>query len=193
MIDAARHVPLRPIAWNAAEAASAIDEIAADAVSAFDAQRFWPAHPLDEGLSNARTSLYAGAVGMVWALDYLARVSAAKPATSFRPALRTVLPHLLAALREDFQKVGYASHGSLHHGEMGAGLVAMRLDPAPAYADLVYRHAEANAGQPIRELMWGLPGSMLACLAMHEITGEARWRALYAAQAARLPDTPSGP
>ena len=173
MIDAARHIPLRAIAWDPGAATAAIDEIVADALSAFDPQRFWPAHPQDAGLRDGHTGVYVGPVGVIWALDYLARVGA----TETRHDLRPVLPHLLAALRERFPKLAYGSHGSLHCGEMGAALVAMRLDPAPAYADLVYRHAEANADQPIRELMWGLPGSMLACLAMHEMTGEARWRA----------------
>src|SRR5262245_53459575 len=43
-----------------------------------------------------------------------------------------------------FPLSSYGSHGSLHFGEMGAALVAMRMDPAPVLADLVYAHAEAN-------------------------------------------------
>jgi hypothetical protein len=45
--------------------------------------------------------------------------------------------------------------------------------------------------------MWGLPGSMLACIFMDALTGEARWRALFVTQAARLleelEDTDLGP
>jgi len=193
MIDKSRHVPLRPMAWNAADAASAIEEIAADAIARFDPERFWPAHPQDDNLADGNTSLYIGAAGVVWALHYLAGVGASRTRHDFRP----ILPHLLAALREEFANLNYGSHGSLHFGDMGAALVAMRLDPAPAHADLVYLRAEANAAEPIRELMWGLPGSMLACVAMAEMTGEARWQSLYATQAARLLDdlaeTPKGP
>jgi hypothetical protein len=193
MIDKARHVPLRPIAWNAAEAAAAIEEIVADAIARFDPQRFWPAHPQDDRLPDGNASLYIGAAGAVWALDYLARVGAANARYDFRP----VLPGLLEAVRDQFPAYNYGVHGSLHFGDMGAALVAMRLDPAPAHADLVYQRAEAHAGQPIRELMWGLPGAMLACVAMAEMTGEARWQQLYAAQAARLladlAETPKGP
>ena len=183
MIDRARHVPLRPIAWDAAEAATAIDEIAADAIAHFDPQRFWPAYPQDDNVADGNASLYIGAAGMIWALDYLARIGATKARYDFRPAL----PGLLAAIRDQLPKLGYHdTHGSLHFGDMGGALVAMRLDPAPTYADVIHERAEANADQPIRELMWGLPGSMLACVAMAEITGEARWQSLYAAQAARL-------
>jgi hypothetical protein len=45
--------------------------------------------------------------------------------------------------------------------------------------------------------MWGMPGSMLACMSMSEMTGEARWRALFETQAAHLladlQETPDGP
>ena len=183
MFDPARHVPLRPSAWDAVEAATAIDEIAADAIAHFDPQRFWPAHPQDDNVADGNASLYIGAAGTIWALDYLARIGATKARYDFRPAL----PGLLAAIRDQLPKLGYHdTHGSLHFGDMGGALVAMRLDPAPTYADAIHERAEANADQPIRELMWGLPGSMLACVAMAEITGEARWQSLYAAQAARL-------
>jgi len=182
MIDAARHVPLRPIAWNAAEVAAAIQEIAVDAIAHFDPQRLWPAHPQDDKLADGNASLYIGAAGVIWALDYLAGAGATKARCDFRP----VVPRLLEAVREQFPAYNYGTLGSLHFGDLGAALVAMRLDPAPAHADVVYARAAAHADEPIRELMWGLPGAMLACVAMGEITGEARWQSLYAAQAARL-------
>jgi hypothetical protein len=69
---------------------------------------------------------------------------------------------------------------------MGTALVAMRLAPTPILADLVQTRAEANMGLPIRELMWGMPGSMLAAIHMDELTGESRWRGLFERQAARL-------
>jgi hypothetical protein len=183
MIDRARHVPPRPIAWVAGEVVSAIEEIAADAIAHFDPQRFWPRHPQDDEVAeDGNASLYIGATGVIWALDHLASVGATKARYDFRP----VVPRLLEAVREQLPAYNYGSLGSLHFGDMGTALVAMRLDPAPAHADVVYARAEAHAGQPIRELMWGVPGAMLACVAMAEITGEARWQALYAAQAERL-------
>ena len=58
----------------------------------------------------------------------------------------------------------------------------------PAIADLIHARAQANTVLPIRELMWGLPGSMIACVHMAAMTAEPRWQALYAVQAARLLD-----
>ena len=57
----------------------------------------------------------------------------------------------------------YAKHGSLLFGDLGTALLVMRLDPTPAIADLIYGRADANTILPVRELMWGMPGSMIAC------------------------------
>jgi hypothetical protein len=62
----------------------------------------------------------------------------------------------------------------------------MRVDPTPAIADLVYARADANTTLPVRELMWGMPGSMIACCHMAGMTAEPRWRALFAIQAIAL-------
>jgi hypothetical protein len=86
----------------------------------------------------------------------------------------------------EFAKWKYAAYGSLLLGDFGAALVAMRLDPACPIADLIYARANANTALPVRELMWGMPGSMIACSHMAAMTAESRWQALFAVQAARL-------
>jgi len=193
MIDPARHVPLQLTGWNAAEVGAAIVEVVDDAVAHFDPQRFWPTHPMDHA-EDGHSSLYFGAAGMVWGLDYLRRLGVATVPLDFRP----VLPHLLAATQAEMAGYGdYARLGSFLFGDLGTALVAMRLAPTAALADLIHARAEANSDLPVRELMWGMPGSMLACVHMAEMTGEARWRTLFTQQAARLLDgleeTPDGP
>jgi len=73
----------------------------------------------------------------------------------------------------------------------------MRIEPASAIADLIYARADANTTLPVRELMWGIPGSMIACCHMAAMTAEPRWRALFTIQAARLlgdlEETDNGP
>jgi len=182
MIDPARHAPLRPLAWEPRVVESAIAEIVADAIEYFDDDRFWSVHPQDEQALEGETSLYFGAAGMVWALDYLARVGATRRVLDFRP----VLPVLMAANKAEFSARGYPEHGSLLFGDMGAAIVAMRLAPSAPLADLIHQRASANTDLPIRELMWGLPGSMLACVHMDEMTGEERWQSLFVTQALRL-------
>jgi hypothetical protein len=182
MIDPARHVPLRPLLWDENDARAAIDEIVVDGLAGFDAVRFWPAHPSDDGLADGNTSFYFGATGMIWGLDYLSRIGASRAAVDFRP----VLPRLMEANATEFATYDYAAHGSLLFGDLGTALLAMRLAPSSVLAGLIHARADANTTLPVRELMWGMPGSMLACVHMAAMTGEPRWQALYAIQAARL-------
>jgi hypothetical protein len=185
MITPGRHRPLVQDAWNESAVRVAIEEIAADATAHFHPDTFWPAHPSDDGVGDGDPSFYKGAAGVIWALDYLQRIGATRVAEDFRPVLpklmeRTVIDHK-ASSPTDYEK-----HGSLLRGDMGAALLAMRLEPTSSLADLVYRRAEANNGLPIRELMWGMPGSMVAAVHMGKMTGEERWRGLFEVQAARL-------
>jgi hypothetical protein len=182
MIEHARHVPLRPIRWSESDATAAIEDIVADGLEHFDAERFWPAHPLDEGIGDGHTSFYCGATGVIWCIDYLGRVGATKARFDFRP----ILPRLMQASQAEFAEWEYAAHGSLLFGDFATALVAMRLDPAAAIADLIHARADANTTLPVRELMWGMPGSMIACCHMAAMTAEPRWQALFATQAARL-------
>ena len=194
MIEATRHVALEPRIWDAVEVQTAIDEIVDDAYAQLDVRHFWPAHPHDDGAENGDTSLYMGAAGVIWALDHLTRMRA----TRHHPGLVTLRHTLVDAAHKQRAALGdYGLHGSLHFGDFPALLVAMRLLPDAATADAIHARASDNNNLPVRELMWGLPGSMLACIFMDELTGESRWRALFVKQAARLleelEDTDLGP
>jgi hypothetical protein len=184
MIDPSRHVPLRSTLWSEREASVAIEEIVADAVAHFDAERFWRSHPSEDGKPDGMANLYFGAAGVIWGLDYLARSGATRARFDFRP----VLPQLLEGSAAELAAYQYSAHGAFLLGDLGAALVAMRIGPSIEIGDLVHERCERNSMLPIRELMWGLPGSMLACVHMHAMTGEPRWRRLFAAQAGRLLD-----
>jgi len=83
---------LRDLPWDPGAAKEAIAEIAADALDNFGQDRFWPAHPLDDGVKDGHSSIHVGAAGVIWALDHLRRVGAIKIDFNFR----TYLPQLLA-------------------------------------------------------------------------------------------------
>lgn len=108
-----------------------------------------------------------------------------------------MLTRLLETSAAEFATYRYPEHGAFLLGDLGAALVAMRIVPSVGVADLVRERCERNTALPVRELMWGLPGSMLACVHMHAMTGEPRWQHLFSAQAARLfhdlEETPFGP
>jgi len=193
MTESSRHIPPHPVLWDAHTVSMAIDEIVSDALTHFASERFWPAHPIDD-VKDGNSSFYFGAAGMIWGLDYLRRVGATMAGRDFRPDLARLLETTQAemATRGD-----YATTGSFLFGDLGTALVVMRLAPAESVADLIYKRAEFNMRLPVRELMWGMPGSMLACVHMAEMTGEPRWRTLFAVQAERLLDdleeTANGP
>ncbi len=83
MIEYARHVPLRSDPRSESNVSAAINDIVMDGLEHFDCERFRPAHPLDERVADGHTSLYFGATGMIWAIDYLGRMGATKKRFDF--------------------------------------------------------------------------------------------------------------
>ena len=169
MFQRTRHFAPVIRAWDEPEAIAAIGEIVADADSSVDASSLWPGHPMD-GMPDGNGSLYYGAAGVVWALDYLRRVQG-------RAGTRDLAPLLDAALERNapwFASTSYPAHASLLMGELGILLVKMRVAPEPGLADRIYDRAASNSFLPVVELMWGLPGSMLACIHMHAIETHRR-------------------
>src|SRR5258705_12621902 len=63
MIVLGRHRPLTQDAWSELAVRAAIEEIAADAISHFDPEGFWPGHPSDDGALDGNPSFYWGAAG----------------------------------------------------------------------------------------------------------------------------------
>jgi lanthionine synthetase-like protein len=54
-------------------------------------------------------------------------------------------------------------------------LVAFRLAADPTLAEDLHALVRGNVANPTDDISWGAPGTLLAALAMHEWTGEARW------------------
>ena len=121
MIVLGRHRPLTHDAWSELAVRAVIEEIAADAVSHFDPDRFWPAHPSDDGVVDGNPSFYWGAAGVMWALDYLHRIGATRVAGTFALCSQKLLERTVTAF-ESNSPTDYAKHGSLLFGDMGAAL-----------------------------------------------------------------------
>lgn len=175
MFEAARHEPLSKREWNPNEARKAVVRIVEDTHARFDASRLWPVHPLDRPSAGIPFKmLYFGAVGVIWALDYLQRIGA----TTVTREYTTTLAGLAARNRVDLNLSDPNSISYLM-GDVGIELVQWRIDPSAQLADAIYRAVEGNLENPAREFMWGAPGTMLAALFMHECTAESRWKELY--------------
>jgi len=92
LYDPERFEPLLGEPWAPSRVEDAIAAIVADADAAFDPEELWPAHESDasEGPVPLK-SLYAGAAGVIWALDELRRSGHAESSLELaRAALRTL-------------------------------------------------------------------------------------------------------
>ncbi|MGH3071874.1 MAG: lanthionine synthetase C family protein [Gaiellaceae bacterium] len=123
-------------------------------------------------------SLYAGAPGVVLALDALARrghgtsgLDLAQVSIDALDAWRAspvVFPEFEGLPQRD---------SSLLAGEAGVLFVAWLLTEQGELADDLHAHVRANvAADDIDELMWGTAGTLMCASALLERTGEERWR-----------------
>ena len=169
--------PLTDQAWDSDRTRDRIREIVADADTAFDPDRLWPAEEWDVWQATAPLKdLYVGAAGVVWALDVLRRRGFAETTIDLAGAASRTLE----AWREksdyaDWGDVPSTGASALFMGETGPLLVAWRLSPSSDLADELYALVRENEDNEAVEIMWGAPGTMLAARAMHQWTGEERW------------------
>ena len=131
--------------------------------------------------------LYVGAAGVLFALDLLRRRELAET----RLDLATIATDVLSLERRepDFMQgieLPTPRESSLLCGETGVVLVAWRLGRTAALADDVERLVRANVGNDADDLMWGVPGTLVAARAMLDWTGEGRWREAWDESAAAL-------
>ncbi|EYF04265.1 Hypothetical protein CAP_4742 [Chondromyces apiculatus DSM 436] len=190
LFDPARHQPLAASPWDPAAARAAIDRIVADARLAFTPDGLWPIHPDDaeDDEPGPHAQLYFGAAGVVWALDHLVREGAADPGPTFAEHLPDILARNRQTLETEAWRTlmgeGWQTRSWLL-GDAGILFTSWKTGVEPRLDDLAATIA-GNTDDPSRELMWGAPGTMLAALALHRATGEARWAALYRAGARAL-------
>jgi hypothetical protein len=172
LFDPAIHEPPTDERWDPLRVQAAIRAIVDDAEDAFDDG--WPTHAADsEGPDDdARRfrTFYLGGAGVIHALDTLQR-------RGLIELRRDYVRYLEQPYAPDFPDDD--SERSLWMGETGIRLVLQRLAPSAANADRLEVLIHANAHDERCELMWGSPGTMLAANALHELTGDARWLALW--------------
>ncbi len=170
-----RHEALAAGSWSEAEARAAIGRWVDRALTDFDEARGWRGHPREDGAPPGEPldELYGGGGGAVWALEHLAEAGAVERRWDFRPFIRGAAERAVALL-------GDSPHGTASFllGETGLRLLEWKLTRDEAAARRVAELVEGNLHNPVREALWGSPGTVLAAIAMAEQTGETRWIAL---------------
>ena len=168
--------------WAEARVRVAIAQIVRGADDAFDPDGLWPA--VEEwdssGMRLPLTGLYAGAAGVVLALDELRR----RGYTDTRLDLANIARGALEAWRREPDEAArdeppVRTHASLYFGESGILLVAWRLTRDPALADDLHARVCENVANEKNDLIDGSAGTMLAAKAMLDWTGEERWADIW--------------
>jgi lantibiotic modifying enzyme len=178
LFDRERHYPLSQLAWNTDVAQQAIAAIAHETITQLQATPLLSGHPMDDYALGS--DLYFGKAGVLWAIDYLQTVGAID--STFE-----VVRHLDATItqnQERYSKVSpYPEQSSYLFGELPLLLLQYKLSPSEDTASQILHSIHKNDAQPVRELMWGMAGSMLAAYFMHQWTAEIRWQEVFGLQA----------
>src|SRR5256714_1300420 len=161
--------------WVRAHVEGAIATIVADVDAAFGLDRLWPVvNEWDEYRDGQPVKvLYTGAAGVSWAIETLRRGGHAE--TSLDVAAAALRALELERAEPDAAEDEHYRPGSLLHGETGPLLVACLLSSDAQLADDLHELVQGNVANPTDDISWGAAGTLLAALAMHEGTGEARW------------------
>ncbi len=175
LFDTARHAPLTSTPWREEVARDAIRRIAGAAMASFDADRGWRPHPLDEPRSpdDRYHGLYFGAGGAIWALDHLARAGAIEQPIDFAPFVADIVERSQRELASE-------QHGTASYLFGVAGLLLLQWTQShdAGIADRLFDVVQGNLHNPVREALWGSPGTVLAAVHMAEATGVGRWTTL---------------
>ncbi len=181
----ARHEPLADIAWDAVAARAAVDRILLDVHAAFDAEQLWPIHPLDrspERPAGALKPLFNGAAGVIWAQQHLQALDAAEPRRDYS----AVIALLLALQHEDDLVLARDASQAFVIGDAGLLLLHWLAAPSERVAEQLHDAIAAGSRNPALGIVWGAGGALLAAVFMYELTGSARWQALFLQIADRL-------
>jgi hypothetical protein len=76
--------------------------------------------------------------------------------------------------------LGESQHGTASYliGDAGLLLLQWTFTHDAATADCLFETVRGNLRNPVREALWGSPGTVLAAVHMAEATGQPRWTAL---------------
>jgi hypothetical protein len=180
--------PLTDVPWDERRVRDEIRGIAADTDKACRPKLLWPADEWDAWSSPLPLkTLYAGAAGVIWALDRLRARGYAEPRLDLAHVAHRALeawhkrPGVLTVL-----ELPEPARASLLMGETGILTVLWRLDPSDRVANDLYERVRENVLNPASDVMWGSPGTMLAALAMFRWTSDERWADAWRESAAAL-------
>lgn len=185
-----RHEALQTKPWCLAKAKQIIAEIINITINCFQHEQFWPVHPdlkNEYHLTQPITGLFNGAAGTIWALMHLQQKSAYLSRFDFTPFVDILIDKQQAHLSEydPAANIQTDAPGYLL-GYAGINMLRWKLTQDPSVLDLLEDNIKSNITNPIHELMWASPGTMLCSWFLYQETGQQRWCDLYRQNAAYL-------
>ncbi|HEY2890684.1 MAG TPA: LanC-like protein [Dongiaceae bacterium] len=187
LYEAKRHEPLTGTPWDEQAAQHCMAAILQDGLDRFSAEDFWPPHPLDGLPAEQRHDLYLGSAGTIWALNILAGDPAfASPTSAGQRERLAEINRAWLAHRDNDNDID--SEPGLLTAGTGTLLVRAMLGGLESISEELAAHIDANGDSPVREFMWGSPGTMTAAIWLYEQTGAAIWAERFRRDAARLWD-----
>tara|TARA_B100000749_G_scaffold122825_1_gene93768 strand:- start:10512 stop:11675 length:1164 start_codon:yes stop_codon:yes gene_type:complete len=173
LIDGDRHLEWVEKRWSEEKALRIIDDIFEKTTAAFDPETFWPAHKDEACDIPCNKSLYFGATGTLLGLDEISRFRKTKAPFSINSVIDKVLEEYRRA--PDTEEIV----PSYFLGETGILLFHFKFSKSQEVADTLFLKIKENINNPVNEVLWGCPGTMLAALYMFRWTQEGRWRELF--------------
>jgi hypothetical protein len=175
LYEAARHEPLTSASWDEFAARICIHTIVHNAVKRYSPLGLWPSHPQESLSPDARWNLYVGAAGVIWALKHLAGKAVSIELPEFSEILPTLIERNRTWLAGDKTKNDSLAACGLLSGDTGILLVQASLGGFAKVSQQIAANFDANQDNPVREFMWGSPGTMLGSLWLYEWTAEGIW------------------
>ena len=170
------HEPLTETPWSEERAREAVQAIVADTESAYSPEAFWPAHEWDGYRATLPLkNLYVGAAGVVWTLNRLRRRGYDSTLDLPAAAQRALEQFRAAPDYVEGDVIPDQKRSALLTGETGIALVAWQLAPTEILEAELLGLVRDNLSNPVNDLMWGVPGTLLVARALHARTGSKTW------------------
>jgi lantibiotic modifying enzyme len=181
-----RHEPLTSAPWNELAARTCIDTIIRDALDCYSPSQLWPSHPQETFSPDARWNLYVGAAGVIWAMIHLAGRAVSIGLPDFSEVTPALVEPNRAWIRGEKATDDPLATCGLLTGDTAILLVHARLSGQASVRRQLEALVDANQDNPVREFMWGSPGTMLSSLWLYDWTGEEIWADKFRRDAAIL-------
>ena len=178
MFDTTRHYPLPDVTWDSGTVEETIETITQEVITQAQSGEQWPEHPMDDW-GSMHSDFYLGRSGALWAVDYLQRVGAAD--TQFD--VLSIITDMVADNIENYSQSAHPENASYLFAELPLLMMQYQRDATAEKADEIARSIQKNDDQPVRELMWGMAGTMVAALLLYRQTGDEHWARLFRKQA----------